>query len=174
MPGGRRPESRSSEHRRLRAIPSDLKDNSLRRAENQENALTSPALSAADISPPSGMSPGRIEHFNRAVDWIVAVNVAKISDRMAVITLATIWADLCHTNYLIEQDGTVLQIEDRLGNLRKYAHPMLAERGRLRAQFRALLSEFGLTPNARRLMAQADPKKEEDAEDAEWASLISG
>lgn len=173
MPRGRRPVGDSDRH--LRTVPANLDNNKARRKESQKGTVvgTLAPLTAADVPPPEGMPEGRIRHYRKAVDWLIAADVATIGDRMGITELARIWADIQQVNFLLEQDGLTQTTEDRLGNLKQTPHPLLSERGRLRTMFKSLLSEFGLTPNSRRMMLQADPKKEVDQEDAEWAALMS-
>jgi P27 family predicted phage terminase small subunit len=155
-------------------VPANQGNNKARRRESQEGSVVGKLapLTVADVPPPDGMPAGRIRHYGKAVTWIVAADVATIGDRMGVTELARVWADIQQVNFLLEQDGLTQDVEDRLGNVKKMAHPLLGERARLRTMFKNMLSEFGMTPNARRMMLQADPKKEVDQEDAEWSVLM--
>jgi hypothetical protein len=118
------------------------------------------------------MPQGRIKHYQHAVNWVLQNENAVISDRMAVMELGRTWADLQQVAFLLEQDGVSHSIQDRYGNTRYLAHPLLTERNRLRNSLKGQLREFGLTPDSRRLMTQADPEKEVDEEDAVWAALV--
>ena len=174
MPRGRRPSDSTTKDRRLRTVPSQRDAAHARRSELQEESIVGKLapLRAEDVLPPEGMPQGRIKHYRHAVEWVLQNENAVISDRMAVMELGRTWADLQQVAFLLEQDGVSQSIEDRYGNTRYIAHPLLSERNRLRNALKGLLREFGLTPDSRRTMTQADPEKEVDEEDAAWAALI--
>ena len=70
--------------------------------------------------------------------------------------------------------GLTIEELDKNGNLVHKANPLLAERGRLASSVKSMLTEFGLTPNARRKVHKQNPTEATDPEEEAWDEFFGG
>jgi phage terminase small subunit len=112
--------------------------------------------------------------YNEAREWVVGWrDIVGLTDRMATHQLLVVWVELLDMDRRVRAEGAVITEERANGSTTRKPHPLLAERARMRSQFKLLLGEFGLTPNSRRLILQRDPEEVVDGEDAAWAAFLA-
>lgn len=130
-------------------------------------------LTADMVAMPSHYKSGMAKEFNRARDLIVSLEIATAGDSIAVSVLCTLLAELAQVNFLISKDDYIIEYVDRHGEVKTKLNPLLPERARLLNSIKPFLTEFGLTPNSRRRILQANPDKPETESDAEWDDLLN-
>ena len=133
-----------------------------------------PPLTIGDLPTPAWMNKAQRLIFEEVRDKIISLDIATISDTIAIQMLAVQYTQYIDVTQVIMMEGFQVEvINEKTGVVKNVAHPLLAERGRLYNSVRPLLVEFGLTPNARRAVQARDPKKPEDPEEDEWDSFLN-
>jgi len=132
------------------------------------------ALNADMLEPPKWLNKEQAAYFINMRDKILDLDIAAVSDVFSLqlfllqyVQFMDVQADIFNTGLLIEE-------VDKNGNPIQKANPLLAERGRLVSSIKSMMTEFGLTPNARRKVLKRAPKAATDPEEEEWDDFFGG
>jgi P27 family predicted phage terminase small subunit len=131
-----------------------------------------PSLDVFD--PPEWMNRNQKKIFSSILNDILALDIAVTSDKLSVMSLCieyTGYLDACEQ---LAIEGMVIIVIDRGGNEVRKPHPLLQERARRMEGVRKLMSDFGMTPNTRRLLKTRNADAPKDKEDEDWAKFMNG
>jgi P27 family predicted phage terminase small subunit len=113
------------------------------------------------------------EIFETLREAVVENNIATGTDRLALMMLATRYTEYMELCSIISKEGRILESINRHGETVTRTHPLLVERSRCFSESKALLTEFGLTPNSRRAIIKADPAKVDSEEEELWDEVLN-
>jgi P27 family predicted phage terminase small subunit len=175
MPAGR-PVGENLLKKKLHSLKTQQTTGTRRRLQEQEGAQTHLSPLTADmLEVPAHLrgKPDFEKSFRQARDILLALDIATIGDLFSASLLCSAWAELEYLNFLIDQEGYMIEEMTAKGDVVRKINPLLAERMKVNGSLRQLLTQFGLTPSTRRHVFQRDPAKPKSQDDEEWDDLLN-
>lgn len=141
--------------------------------DHNPDKLVLPSLTGETLTTPTWMNAQQREVFEDIRNHILMLDIAAISDKFSLEMLCTQYTQYVEICEIIFLEGYLVTVTSAKGETRTVIHPLIVEKNRLQGSIKALLTEFGMTPNSRRTVFKRDPEKADSKEEEGWDELLN-